>query len=206
MRVRSVSSRPYDRPDPRTWFFFFFHHSVTARLPEYAALLKVVARLFLPAFLGQAIVVFTLLHVFTYIGMCVRRPASMWGRGLEWRAAARVHAHALPSSLFPFPCSPLQVLLRGPRVSLPGDLGHEDLPQQPVLPAELQHVPGGDDYFNYVDGGQQLQCHFRQFRPGTWRRRSGKGGAATAISTTINHQRRSFSVSHTHTPTHKQCR
>lgn len=44
---------------------------VTARLPEYAALITVVGRLFLPAFLGQAIVVFTLLHLFTYLGMCV---------------------------------------------------------------------------------------------------------------------------------------
>ena len=44
---------------------------VTARLPEYAALLRVAGRLFLPAFLGQAAVILTLLHVFTYLGMCV---------------------------------------------------------------------------------------------------------------------------------------
>lgn len=44
---------------------------MTARLPEYAALLRVAGRLFLPAFLGQAAVIFTLFHVFTYMGMCV---------------------------------------------------------------------------------------------------------------------------------------
>lgn len=54
---------------------------MTARLPEYAALLTVVGRLFLPAFLGQATVVFTLLHVFTYLGMYVRvrACARVWG-------------------------------------------------------------------------------------------------------------------------------
>jgi hypothetical protein len=43
---------------------------IFSRVPEYAALFQVFRKM-LPAFIGQATVVFTLMHVFTYIGMFV---------------------------------------------------------------------------------------------------------------------------------------
>lgn len=48
-----------------------FKYSIFARVPEYSALLTVFSKLF-PAFVGQATVVFTMMHVFCYVGMYVR--------------------------------------------------------------------------------------------------------------------------------------
>lgn len=44
--------------------------SIFARVPEYAALCTVFNKL-LPAFIGQATVVFTMMHVFCYVGMYI---------------------------------------------------------------------------------------------------------------------------------------
>ncbi|GAB5036822.1 two-pore calcium channel [Nannochloropsis oceanica] len=57
------------------------------RISEYAALLKVFKDLLVPAFLGQATVIFTLMHVFCYLGMY------FFGGRIE---ASQAHWAALP--------------------------------------------------------------------------------------------------------------